>query len=370
MTNRLDLGLFLPIASNGFAFSANAPAYPPSYSDNLAITLEAERIGFDYVFSMAKWRGFGGDIAMWDSSFESFSLMQALAARTSRIELVATVNPLLFHPTVMAKMAATFDDVSGGRLALNIITGGLMQEYTQMGIVPPDYDANRYAYASEWVQVLKRLWAEDRVTHHGRYFSLEDCVSEPKPRSRPHPRLICAATSDEGLRFTAREANWCFISGRDIPGVGTKARRARAIAAEEGASLKTALLTMLVIGDDNDDAIRRAEHLIEGADITALTNAGLAQAGDSRERTAAHGAQRLADHRQVFFGLPLVGGPQEIAAQLIDLACENEVDSIAVMFPDYQDGLKRFEADVLPLLRHSVDVGFAQAPETSTGPES
>lgn len=355
---RLDLGLFLPIASNGFVFSRNAPAYPPNYEENLAISLEAERIGFDYVFSMAKWRGFGGDITMWDSSFESFSLMLALAARTSRVDLVATVNPLLFHPTVMAKMATTFDAVSNGRLGLNIITGGLMGEYTQMGIVPPDYEANRYAYATEWIQAVKRLWSEESVSLHGRHFTLEDCVSEPKPQQKPHPRLICAATSDEGLRFTAREADWCFISGRDVAGVGDKARRARAIAAEEGVQLKTALLTMLILGDDQADAMRRAEHLIEGADIAALTNAGLAQAGDSRARTAAHGAQRLADHRQIFFGLPVIGGPEEVAAGLIELACDNEVDSIAVIFPDYQDGLRRFESVVLPLLRRRLDVGF------------
>lgn len=356
--NRLDLGLFLPIASNGFVFSRNAPAYPPSYRDNLEIALEAERIGFDYIFSMAKWRGFGGDVAMWDSSFDSFSLMLGLAAKTERVDLVATVNPLLFHPAVMAKMAATFDDVSNGRLALNLITGGLMGEYHQMGVVPPDYEANRYAYAAEWIQVVKRLWSEERVTHDGRYFSLDDCVSDPKPLQKPHPRLICAATSDEGLRFTAREADWCFISGRDIPGVGERARRARAIAAEEGASLKTALLTMLVIGDDQADAMRRAEHLIDGADIVALTNAGLAQASDSRARTAAHGAQRLADHRQIFFGLPIIGGPVEIAEQLLALARDNEVDSIAVIFPDYKDGLQRFETGVLPLLRRSIEVGF------------
>ena len=73
--NRLELGLFLPIASNGFVFSRNAPAYPPSYQDMLAITLEAERIGFDYVFSMAKWRGFGGEVEFWKHSLESMILM-------------------------------------------------------------------------------------------------------------------------------------------------------------------------------------------------------------------------------------------------------------------------------------------------------
>src|SRR5437868_14051688 len=128
--------------------------------------------------------------------------MAALAAATKRVDLIATVNPLLFHPTMMAKMAATIDEVSGGRLGLNIITGATMGEYTQMGIVPEGYDRNRYAYATEWVHVLKRLWTEPSVTHHGEFFHLDDCVSDPKPLQKPNPVLVCAASSAEGLRFT------------------------------------------------------------------------------------------------------------------------------------------------------------------------
>jgi pyrimidine oxygenase len=119
------------------------------------ITTRAEALGLDYVFGMAKWRGFGGSTGLWDSSV--------------RIRLIGTVTPILFHPAYLAKVAATIDDISNGRLGLNIVTGALLGEYTQMGGLPEQYDENRYAYATEWVQVLKRLWSEPRVTHHGRY---------------------------------------------------------------------------------------------------------------------------------------------------------------------------------------------------------
>ena len=338
---RLEIGLFLPIANNGFVFSRHSPPYPPSYANNLEIALKAEALGMDYVFSMAKWRGQGGEIRMWDSSFESFSLMMALAAATKRIRLIATVNPLLFHPALMAKMAATFDDVSGGRLGLNIITGALMGEYTQMGVLPDGYDDDRYAYAAEWVQVLKRLWSEPSVTHHGRYFQLEDCVSEPKPLQRPHPRLVCAASSDEGLRFTVREADWCFVSARTVEGVKEKVDRARSIAAEEGRPIKVALLTTLVLGDDDQDAAARTEYLIEGADAEAIANSGMALTAQTRVQAVNRGAERLSDPRKVFFGLTITGGPPTVAGQLAALAGYG-VDSLALIFPDYADGLARF----------------------------
>ncbi len=352
---RLETGVFMPVAKNGFVFSRNAQPYPPSYQDNLAIALRAEALGLDYLFAMAKWRGFGGETHMWDSSLDSLSLMLALAAKTERVRLIATVNPVLTHPTPMSKMTATFDDISRGRAALNIITGAFLVEYAQMGIVPQGYDKDRYGYATEWIQVVKRLWNEPRVTHHGRYFHLEDCVSEPKPHQRPHPPLVCAAASDEGLRFTCREADCCFVSATDIEGAKERAERARKIAAEEGRKIKIAMPVMLVIGDDDKDALARANHLLEGTDTVALKNAGKVLSAQTREYAQRRGAQLMGDLRQIFMGLPIVGGPEGTAQQLANLS-EVGIDSVVLLFPDYLDGLERF-ARVLPILRETVDVG-------------
>ena len=354
---RLELGVFLPIAQNGFVTSSNAPAYYPSYEDNLAITLAAEKIGFDQVFSMAKWRGFGGRTQFWDASFESFSLMAALAAATRRIGLIATVNPLLFHPTLMSKMAATVDHVSRGRLGLNIITGAILGEYSQMGVIPPGYDNDRYTYAAEWIQTLKRLWTEPRVTHRGKYFQLEDCVSDPKPHRRPHPFLVCAASSDEGLRFTANEVDYSFISGRDIRELQRKALRAKELAVESNRTIKTAALLMLVMGNTAQDAAEYWDHLVNGADAEALHNAGWALTKQTRAAAQKIGAERLASDEKIFFGMALRGSPEQIAPQLIELVRGGDIDNLLLMFPDYLAGLNLFEAKLLPLLREAFDVG-------------
>lgn len=87
--------------------------------------------------------------------------MSALAAVTSRIGIIATIQPLLFPPAVAAKMAATIDGLSNGRFGINLVTGSFLDEYEQMGVMPPNYAANRYRYAAEWLHVVKRLWAED-----------------------------------------------------------------------------------------------------------------------------------------------------------------------------------------------------------------
>jgi pyrimidine oxygenase len=156
--SKLELGVFLPIGNNGFLMSTTAPQYAPSFEMNKQISVLAENLGFDYVFSMSKWRGFGGATGFWDTTLESISLMTGLAAVTSRIGIIATMQPVLFPPAVAAKMAATIDDLSGGRFGINLVTGSFLDEYTQMGILPPDYGKNRYRYAKEWLHVVKRLW--------------------------------------------------------------------------------------------------------------------------------------------------------------------------------------------------------------------
>jgi pyrimidine oxygenase len=171
---------------------------------NKEIAILAEAIGFDYVFSMSKWRGFGGATQFWDATLESVALMTGLAATTSRIGLIATIQPVLFPPAVAAKMAATIDDISNGRLGINIVTCSLLDEYEQMGILPTDYGPNRYRYAAEWLHVVKRLWAEESVTFDGEWFHLRDCRSSPKPVQKPHPFIVCAGASEEGFRFTAK----------------------------------------------------------------------------------------------------------------------------------------------------------------------
>ena len=257
----------------------------------------------------------------------------------------------------MAKMAASIDDVSGGRLGLNLITGSALQEYGQMGVIPEGYDKNRYAYAAEWVHVLKRLWTESSVTHDGEYFHLEDCVSEPKPLQKPHP-FVCAGSSEEGLRFTAREADYSFLGGTSIADTKKISLRAQEIAAEENNEIKTATTVLLLIADTKVEAEAQWEYMIEGADLEAISNVGMTFSGQTRKGAKERGGDFLADPRRISFtGRPLIGTADDVAEEMLGLALEGDLDSILLIFPDYMEGLRRFGNDVMPKLRESLTVG-------------
>ena len=184
MARNIDLGIFLPVTNNGWIISKTSPQFLPSFDLNREVCQIVEDLGFSYVFSMAKWRGFGGEVEFWKYSIESMILMTGLAAYVPKLRLIASVAPALIHPAVFAKMAATMDDVCGGRLGINIVSAANKREYTQMGLFPDDFESYRYEYTEEWITLVKRLWTESSVTYSGKYFSLEDCQSFPHPRQK------------------------------------------------------------------------------------------------------------------------------------------------------------------------------------------
>src|SRR6266700_5469743 len=103
----MEIGVFIPIGSNGWLVSTTSPQYKPTFELNMRTTLNAERYGLDFVLSMIKLRGFGGKSEFWDHNLESFTLMAGIAAVTSRIRLFATVPTLAVPPAICVRMVAT-----------------------------------------------------------------------------------------------------------------------------------------------------------------------------------------------------------------------------------------------------------------------
>jgi pyrimidine oxygenase len=343
---KLELGVFIPIANNGWIVSKNAPQYLATFDLNRRISELAERIGFEFVFSMSKWRGYGGETRFWDFSLESIALMAGLAAVTRRVKVYASVQPLMFSPAVAAKMAATVDDISGGRFGFNIVTGAFPEEAGQMGLLPPGYNSYRYDYADEWVGVLKRLWTEESVTHHGRYLHLEDCRSDPKPLHKPHPDIVCAGISEEGMRFTSRQGTHSFLGGRNLEEVGVLSQRMKSMAKELGRQVKTYTVFTLIQGESDAEAQELLDYYRAGADMQALDNI-ITSFG---QRLSGQMMIELAK-QFVFYGCqPLAGGPETIASIMAQLTHEGDLDGIMFCFPDFIEGLNSFHRHVAPLL--------------------
>jgi pyrimidine oxygenase len=341
-----DFGVFLPVANGGWIISSTTPPLDGLWKQNLAAAIAAEDAGLDFVMSMGKWRGFGGETNHWGTSLESVTLMAAIAQATTRIKVWATVHPLLQNPAVAAKMIATLDHISGGRAGLNIVAGAYQAEFDQMGAwdAALDHD-DRYALAEEWTALVKRLWSEPSVTHQGRFFQLKDCVSDPKPLSRPRPDLICAGMSERGFRFAVREADACFIGGHTADERRDASRRAHALAAEFGRTIKTYAMCTVVHADTDAAAEALVDRYRAGVDMGAVIEM-LKHWGVPPERLA-----ETAERQGAFMTQTVVGSPSTCREQIETFLDHGELDGLMLIFPDYQEGLAMFGAEILPVLR-------------------
>lgn len=352
MSRNVDLGVFLPVTNNGWIISKNSPQFLPSFDLNRRICQLAEQIGFSYVFSMGKWRGFGGDVEFWKYSIESMTLMTGLANLVPKLRLIASVAPALIHPAVFAKMAATMDDVCGGRLGINIVSAANKGEYTQMGLYPDNFEDFRYDYTEEWLTLVKRLWTEPSVTYKGKYFTLEDCQSFPHPVQSQVP-VVCATSSEQGFKFIADHCTDGFFGGTTIESKIKRSRRIKEVASEHGKKVRTHSLIMLIQGDSDADANRILEHYQAGADEAAIASIYEKRAGTKAEDRITILRDRFEhDNTRIFYGgLPFVAGPERIATMIEELVVGGDVDGVMFVFPDFIEGLKRFDQGVMPLLR-------------------
>ncbi len=345
MTKHFELGTFIPIANNGWMVSRTAPQYMPTFDLNRRVCQLSEEIGFDFVFSMSKWRGYGGDTRFWDYTLESLTLMAALATVTRKVRIYGSVQPLLIPPAVAAKMAATIDDISEGRFGINIVTGTNPDETAQMGLLPDDYDSHRYEYAAEWLELVRRLWTEESVTHKGKHFHLKDCRSDPKPLQRPHPDIVCAGISEAGMRFTAYHGTHSFLGARTPDEALVLSNRVKELAREVGRTVKT--YTVVTLIQDRNDAHAREllDYYQSGADIEALHNIIAMVEGSTGDLV-----QDIAKKYVIFGPQPLVGGPDTVASVVNSLAQDGGLDGLMFCFPDFIKGLNDFQSQVAPIL--------------------
>lgn len=345
-----DFGIFMPIANGGWILSSTGPQIDGSYEYNRRAALLAEEIGLDFIMAMAKYRGYGGHTRHWDIALDSTVLMSALAAETKRVKVWTTFQTLLHNPAVTAKMIATLDQVSHGRAGLNVVPGAYHDEFAQMGAWPENLGHDeRYDYAGEWLDAVKRLWSDDHVSLQGRYITLNDCMSDPKPVQTPRPFIVAAGQSGRGMEFATAYTDALFIGGRDDDEMRAISLRAKDMAAKAGRRLRTYAMAIIVEGETDAEADAMLATIREGFDEEAFVNMmrayGVIDAEIGRENSM------TARARSGFIAPHVAGSSETVAARLQQIIDNAELDGLMLIFPDYDTGLRKLAKSVLPALR-------------------
>ncbi|NML92888.1 pyrimidine utilization protein A [Novosphingobium olei] len=349
----MEIGVFIPIGNNGWLISKNAPQYMPSFDLNREVVQKAEGYGFDFALSMIKLRGFGGETRFWDYNLESFTLMSALAAVTTRIKLFATTAVLTLPPAIVARMAATIDSIAPGRFGINIVSGWAKGEYDQMGLWPGDaYFGYRYDYSEEYVQVLKDLWQDGKSDFQGKYFQMSDCKLGPQPQGKIE--IVGAGQSDRGMDFVANYGDYNFVT---CGGINQPRQHAPVVEKLVEASRKSGrdvgayILCMVIMGETDEEAMAKWEHYKAGADMGAL--AWMADQGSKDTTSDSNSTARHINLPEgaINFNIGTFIGSHATVARLLDEAASIPgTKGIMLTFDDFLQGLDEFAERVQPLM--------------------
>ena len=280
--------------------------------------------------------------------------MAGLAAVTRRIRLFASVAVLTLPPALTARMAVTIDSISGGRFGVNIVSGWQKAEYEQMGLWPgAGHFARRYDYCTEYVQVMRELWATGRSDLKGDFFRMDDCRLSPLPQAEIP--IICAGQSERGMRFAAEHGDFNFISGTGMNDPDRAAPNLARLAEETARTGRDvgALLLVMVIADETDAAaMAKWEHYKSGTDHEALAWRS-SQAGAAPVIEANSTVERfLRPETQLPTHMPTLIGSYATVAGLLDrIADLPGVRGVMLTFDDFLIGVEQFGTRIQPLMR-------------------
>lgn len=209
--NRLKLAVFSANMAGGANLTTAPQAPQVTWAETVRIAQAADAAGFEGIVPVARWRGMSPpERRTAHRSFDTFTWAAGVAAVTERIQVFATFHVHLEHPMAAAKAIATVDHISGGRFAVNVVAGWNADEFAMFGLEQRGHD-DRYAVAGEWMTLLDKIFsADEEFDFHGKFFTADRVMSEPKPIQRPGPVVMNAGFSPAGRDFAGQHADLTF----------------------------------------------------------------------------------------------------------------------------------------------------------------
>ena len=296
-------------------------------------------------------------------SLDAWSTAAALAAVTERLEIMVAVRPTFHAPALLAKQAANIDRISGGRLSLNVVSSWWASEARMYG-VPFDRHDDRYARTSEWLDVVDGLWRSRVFSYHGRYYSLDDTVLEPKPVAAPRPMLYAGGESPAAKALIASKCDAWLTHGDPPDVIGKKVADMRERRIANGLPpMSFGTAGYVVVRSTREEAAR------EVARITDVRQSarGYANYQEWISNTQLEQRVSLEDYSVSNRGLRagLVGTPEQVAGRIVEF--ENAgVDLLLLQFSPQYEEMERFAQEVMPLVQ--ARQGFSEARASASSP--
>jgi dimethylsulfone monooxygenase len=337
----LRYGFWLPVFG-GWLRNVEDEQMQASWEYVRGLAQRAEQIGYDLTL-IAELNL--NDIKGIDApSLDAWSTAAALAAVTSRLELMVAVRPTFHNPALLAKQAANIDHISGGRLTLNVVSSWWADEAVKYG-VKFDIHEERYARTAEWLDVLDGCWSQQNFSFSGKYCEVSGNVLSPKPVRQPRPTIYAGGESETAKQLIAAKCDAYLMHGDPPEIVGRKIADMRRRREALGLPPMTYGIAGYSIVRDSEAEAQREVGRITNVQQSARGYANYQQwiQGSNLEQKIS-----LEDYSVSNRGLRsgLVGTPEQISARLEEFA-DVGVQLVLLQSSPQREEMERFAAQVI-----------------------
>jgi alkanesulfonate monooxygenase len=364
-----DVLWFLPTHGDGRYLGSEIGARHVTLSYLSQIARAADELGY-----------FGVLLPTGRSCEDSWIVASAMVPLTQKLRFLVAVRPGLSEPSMTARMAATLDRLSNGRLLINVVAGGDPQELRGDGVFL-DHD-ERYVVTSEYLEIWRHLLEGDTVDFEGKHLRSEAGKLLYPPVQKPYPPLYFGGSSPAGQEVAVDHCDVYLTWGEPPQQVAEKIAQVRKLAASRGKTLSFGIRLHVIVRETAEEAWREADNLIRHLDDDAIATAQKAFArfdsvGQQR-MVQLHGGKRdkleISPNLWAGVGLvrggagtALVGNPEQVAERMkeyIDLGIERFILS---GYPHLEE-CYRFAELVFPLLPLKATTGNDLGRARNAGP--
>lgn len=346
---QIKFAYWVPNVSGGLVVSKIEQRTSWDIDYNRKLAQIAENAGFEYALSQIRFTaGYGAEY-----QHESVTFSHALLAATTRLKVIAAVLPGPWTPALLAKQIATIDHLTGGRVAINVVSGWFKGEFTAIGEPWLEHD-ERYRRSEEFITALKGIWTTDNFTQRGDFYRFHNYTLRPKPLQQ-HPEIFQGGSSRAARDMAARVSDWYFTNGNTVDGIKAQVDDIKAKAAANNHTVKVGVNAFIIARDTEEEARAVLAEIIDKADPEAVNAFGDAarQAGKSSPEGEGNWAKSSFEDLVQYndgFKTNLIGTPQQIAERIVALKAVG-VDLVLGGFLHFQEEVEYFGRKVLPLVR-------------------
>ncbi len=352
----LKFAYWVPNVSGGLVVSTIEQRTDWGYDYNVALARLAERNGFDYALSQVRYMASYG--AAYQHESTSFSL--ALLLATERLKVIAAVHPGLWQPGVLAKFLTTADHLSGGRAAVNVVSGWFKNEFTQLG-EPWLEHGERYRRAEEFIRYLREIWTSECAELSGDFYRLHDFDLKPKPvdvDGRRHPEIFQGGNSTAARGMAGRVSDWYFANGNSPEGIAEQVRDVRESAQVVGRDpdeVRFGVNGFVIVRETESEARDVLREIVAKADRQAVEGFGDAVKQAGKSTSDGKGMWQDSEFADLVqyndgFRTGLIGTPEQVAHRIMDYKRAG-ANLMLCGFLHYLEDVEVFGQQVLPIVR-------------------